>query len=148
VLESLARTGEQVPVRNNQVFLSCSVSDSRFALALAKALGKHGVKVWFAETPRTGTTFERWLRKALKTAAWHVVLASDQALTSPWVNFELGAALGEGKRVVPVFLSDAARRDAHSPLTLYQGIMAQGMSPGDLAERVLELIEHAAERAA
>jgi hypothetical protein len=134
--------------KNGQVFLSYSVSDSRFALALSKALEKRGVKVWFAGTPQPGILFERQLRKALKTAAWHVVLASDDALTSPWVNFELGAAVGQGKRVLPVFLSEAARRDAHSPLTKLKSIMAQGMSAGDVAERVLEVMEQDAEQAA
>jgi len=133
--------------RNGQIFLSYSASDSRFAQALSKALEKRGAKVWSLEKLQPGVAWERELRRAFKTAAWHVLLVSDDALTSRWFNFELGAAFGQGKRILPVFLSKAARRDAHSPLTQFQGIMAQGMSAGDVAERVLEVIEHAEEAA-
>jgi TIR domain-containing protein len=79
--------------------------------------------------------------KALRAATCYVVLISEDALSSPNVNFEIGAALGSHKKLLPVFLSKRAKRKALALLKRRRGILAEGLSPNDIADRVAQAIE-------
>lgn len=81
------------------------------------------------------------LEQALQSASWYIVLISEDALVSPYVNFEIGAALGSHKKLLPVFLSKRAKRKALALLKRMKGILAEGLSPKDIAERVAQAIE-------
>jgi hypothetical protein len=69
------------------------------------------------------------------------MLISEDALASPYVNFEIGAALGSHKKMLPVFLSKRTRRKAYALLRHLKGILAEGLTPKDIADKVAQAIE-------
>lgn len=125
-----------------KIFISYTRSDFQFARTLSRALHRRGLNVWFdAGAVRTGDSIKLELERALQAASWYVVLISDESLVSPWVNFELGAAFGQGKRVLPVFLSKQSQRQAPALLARVQGILAEGLSPEAVAGKVAQVVE-------
>jgi TIR domain len=127
------------------VFISYSRKDVALARKLQSRLGKLGVRAWLdVKQVHEGKSVLREIENALRTASCYVVLMSDEALTSPKVNFEIGAAIGQEKRLIPVFLSKHASRNTLARLKRARGISAEGLSPNDIADRVAEVIQKAA----
>lgn len=124
-----------------RVFISYSHSDSSTARALSKALSERGLEASWVEAIDAGSQWAHKLEQALRSASWYIVLVSEDALRSPNVNFEIGAAMGGKKRVLPVFLSRSAQRKVSSPLSGFSGILAEGLSPKDIADKVAQAIE-------
>lgn len=121
------------------VFLSFAAKDSNYARAISKELARRGLHVWEAKSEiPAGEPWAKKLEAALLSASSCVVLISEEALDSPWVNFELGAAFGRSKKVVPVYLSRGARRHARSLFSSLAGIVAEDMSPKDVAAKVAD----------
>ncbi len=107
--------------RNSQydVFLSYAQSDSIWAKSLAEALSALGVRVFsdFSETSfHPGETFRRKFQHALQESEYVVVVVSEGSADSSWVAFEVGAALGLGKEVVPVVSREVAQESLSGPL--------------------------------
>jgi hypothetical protein len=69
-----------------------------------------------------------------------IVFVSATALRSPSINFEIGAAVGGDKKVVPVFLTEAARRDALALLSAVQGIDAHDLKPNEVAAQIADAV--------
>jgi TIR domain len=126
---------------DQQIFISHSASDSSTARALSKALGERGLRASWVETVDAGSETARKLEHALRSAGWYIVLVSEDALKSPNVNFEIGAAMGGKKRVLPVFLSRSAQRKVHAPLKGFGGILAEGLTPNAIADKVAQAIQ-------
>jgi TIR domain-containing protein len=124
-----------------RIFISHSYSDSSTAKALSKALSEHGLETLWVDTLEPGSEVAKKLGNALRSAGWYVVLVSEESLKSPNVNFEIGAAMGGKKRVLPVFLTRSARKKASSPLSGFEGILVEGLSPRAIAEKVAQAIE-------
>ena len=78
---------------------------------------------------------------ALESASWYVVLVSEDSLNSARVYFEIGAALAQGKPVLPIFLSATARRRAVAPLKRRKGIAAERLTAQQMADKVARRIE-------
>jgi hypothetical protein len=127
------------------VFITYAAHDADLAAALSEELERRGLQVWYSSGKlRSG---EPWLRKmedALDSAGSCVVLFSQEALDSPNVTLELGFALGQSKKVVPVFLSREARRNAPAFLGEVHGILAEGKSAKVIAEKVAEALQASA----
>jgi hypothetical protein len=123
------------------IFISHAASDSSFAQALSKALSARGLHAWAPEKLNGGHQTAEKIGKALRAATWYVVLISESALSSPNVNFEIGAALAAQKKLLPVFLSKRAKRKALALLKRMRGIVAEGLSPKDISDRVAQAIE-------
>jgi TIR domain-containing protein len=123
------------------IFISHSTSDSSTAQAVSKALGEHGFKAWSAQKIEAGSGVAAQIEHAMRAADWYVVLVSDAALNSPNVNFEIGAAMGGHKKLLAVFLSRSVQKKAQIPLKQCHGILAEGLSANDIAERVAEAIQ-------
>jgi hypothetical protein len=126
-----------------QIFISHAGRDTQFARALSQALESEGLATWNVSLARTTEPIQRELEEALKSSSWYVILLSDDALDSSWVNFELGAAVGQGKHVLPVYLSERARRRSPSVLSDVRGIRAVDLRPRDVASRVAEVVRAA-----
>lgn len=124
-----------------KVFISHSRKDAQLARKLERALGKRAMQTRLL---RQGDSFATELEKALRAASCYVVLVSDDALRSPTVNFEIGAAIGQGKKLIPVFLTKRARHHAPAPLRERDGILAEHMSADDIADRIVGAIERVA----
>lgn len=88
---------------NVQVFISHSRADADWARSFAHALKERGINVWFDE-------FDVGLGESIPDAVEHGLRSSDVVVSlvdvdspaNPGLFFDLGAALGMGKRFVPI----------------------------------------------
>jgi len=126
-----------------RVFLSYALGDADFARSLSQALSSD-VEVASLETGIPGgEKIGEILRSQMATADVMVVLLSQNALGSPWLQFELGAALGLGVRVLPVYVGDPStfEADKFDYLLPDQNIIGiHGLSPRLAADRLRDLI--------
>lgn len=129
---------------DQRIFLSHAAPDLPFVQAVAEALRKQGVEPWLdVEALEPGEEFADKIANALRSAAVMVVFLGDSR-SSPQVNFEIGAALGQAKPIVPVFLSDVGRRDAPPQLRETNGIDASDKKPDEVAQGIAETLAMAA----
>ncbi|MBI1353759.1 MAG: TIR domain-containing protein [Acidobacteria bacterium] len=91
------------------VFISYEHSDEErdWVRRFAKSLDAQGVATWLdiAEL-RPGDDLRPAMEKALRTSDAIVLVLRRDAVGSPAVLFELGAALGMGKRLIPIIPRD------------------------------------------
>lgn len=86
-----------------KVFISHPGSDSGWAEALVASLQRHGAEAWLdVGNLKFGEARAKELECALRTSDLFVALIAADNLERPRLYFELGAALGMGKRVVGV----------------------------------------------
>ncbi len=92
------------------LFISYNAVDREYVRRLAAALTLTGAKVWFDEwTIRPGDSIQSAVDKGLSAFETFVLMWSDAASKSRWVQTEMGAALdrflrGDPCRLVPVRL--------------------------------------------
>jgi hypothetical protein len=85
------------------VFISHTAQDAEWARSFAAALKQRGVSVWFDEFDvRPGESLRNAMESGLRNSDVLVTLLDLEAPPKPNVFFELGAAIGMGKRVVPI----------------------------------------------
>src|SRR5580704_14146338 len=95
------------PVEKKSVFISHSVGDAEWARSFAQALKGRGVSVWFDEFDvRPGESVRDALEAGLRSSDVLVALLDANSPSKPNLFFELGAALGMGKRVVAIVPKD------------------------------------------
>lgn len=86
-----------------RVFISHTARDTEWARSFAKALKERGVSVWFDEFDvQPGEPLRDALESGLRNSDVFVALLDADAPARPNLFFELGAAIGMGKRVVPI----------------------------------------------
>lgn len=86
-----------------KVFISHTARDTEWARSFAKALKEHGVSVWFGESDvRPGESVSDALESGLRNSDVFVALLDAETPAKPNLLFELGAAIGMGKKVVPI----------------------------------------------
>jgi TIR domain len=89
------------------VFISHSAGDADWARSFAQALKGRGVSVWFDEFDvRPGESVRDALEAGLRSSDVLVALLDANSPSKPNLFFELGAALGMGKRVVAIVPKD------------------------------------------
>ncbi|NUO81424.1 toll/interleukin-1 receptor domain-containing protein [candidate division KSB1 bacterium] len=94
-------------------FISSSSQDRVWVRDLANALKAQGVTVWYDETQiKPGELLLERLREGLDESRNIIFVLNKDAAKSNWVAFELGAALGTRKPIIP--------------------IVQQGLRPGEL----------------
>jgi predicted nucleotide-binding protein len=85
------------------VFVSYSTRDAEWARSFARALKERGVSVWFDEFEvRPGELLPDALESAMRNSDVLVALLDPDDPSKPAVFFELGAAIGMGKRFIPI----------------------------------------------
>jgi TIR domain-containing protein len=85
------------------VFISHSAGDTDWARSFAQALKARGVPVWFDEfNIRPGESLRDAVESGLRNSDVLVALLDADSPSRPNLFFELGAAIGMGKRVVPI----------------------------------------------
>lgn len=90
-------------MESRRVFLSYSRRDADWARSFATALKERGVSVWFDEFDvQPGESLRDALESALRNSDVLVPLLDADNVARPAVFFELGAAIGLGKTVVPI----------------------------------------------
>jgi len=86
-----------------KVFISHTARDTEWARSFARALKERGVNVWFDEFDvQPGESLREALESGLRNSDVFVALLDAEAPAKPNLFFELGAAIGMGKRVVPI----------------------------------------------
>jgi hypothetical protein len=129
---------------DTRIFLSHAADDRSFVNAVAGALREQGLEAWLDdETAAPGQRFADAVQDALRSSSV-VVAFLGEGSNSPWMNFEIGAALGEAKTVLPVFLSGPARDTSPPQLRHLVGIDASDLKPDEVAEGITELLAAAA----
>lgn len=90
-----------------KVFISYTGRDREWARSFAKALKERGLTVWFDEFDiRPGDSFVDAIEAGLRSSDVIVLLVDAEVSARPNLFFELGAAIGMRKRVVPIVPKD------------------------------------------
>jgi TIR domain len=89
--------------RPPRFFLSHSVRDVPEVDKIREAVAALGVEVYLAENdPQPGANLAKKVTDAIKASDAVVVLLTETAASSPWVQHEIGVAQGAGKLIVPI----------------------------------------------
>jgi hypothetical protein len=127
-----------------KVFLSYSSEEIPFVRAVAEELERRGVDAWLDQARLgPGASFHEAFDESLESAKLFIVFVSEKTLQSSWANFEIGAAVGREKPVLPVFLTEAARLQAPSVIAHRSGIAAYHLKPDEVAEQIVSVVEAA-----
>ncbi len=89
------------------IFFSYSRVDSQFVLKLAKDLRDTGVNVWLDQLDiAAGSHWDSSIEKALHSSKTLLIILSATSVASENVMDEVSYALEEGKKVIPILLSN------------------------------------------
>ena len=96
-------------LRNNVTMFSSPIhyKDKPWVSEFASALRDAGVKAWFDVSELAPG--ERWkdrIQEALSDSSTLIIILSPNSVDSPWTFFELGAAVADRKRIIPVVTGD------------------------------------------
>jgi TIR domain len=119
-----------------RVFVSYSSRDGDWAQAFAQSLEKFGVKVWIDRLSLVpGQTWPAVLEKALRESDVVAVVVNPAEALRPDLFFEIGAAVGMGKRLVPIFPKDYDLSELPYPLRVRHGILRE--TPEETAKKLV-----------
>ncbi len=105
----------------------------------AAALRAGGVKAWFDEDLAPGERWQDKLQEALRESRALIIVLSPNSIHSPWMFFELGAAVADDKRIIPVLLDDMDWNLVPTPLRKFHALREQ--SPREAGNKVAEALE-------
>ncbi len=89
-------------IMKHDVFISYSSQNKDAADAICHAIEENGIRCWMA--PRDlppGSQYGDVIDDAIKSSKVVVVVFSEKAAESPWVNGELNVAFEDGKTIIP-----------------------------------------------
>ena len=90
-------------MEEQKVFISHSAKDADWARSFAQALKERGVSVWFDEfEAKPGESWRDAVEAGLRGSDVLVALLDQESSSKANLFFELGAAIGMGKRVVSI----------------------------------------------
>lgn len=122
------------------VFLSYSTKDYFFAELADIKLAEAGIKLWRDQSQlRAGTDWRQGIEKAISECLAVLVVLSTNSAESSYVTFEWAYALGKGKAVIPLKLTECS---VHPKLETiqYLDFSIRGALPWEsLFERVREI---------
>jgi hypothetical protein len=122
------------------VFLSYSHQDEKWVREFASALKNSGVTAWFdANDISPGEDWQEVIQQALRESNTLVVFLSTNNVNSPWTFFELGAAVADNKKIIPILSEDLDVNQV--PLLIRKFQMLRTKSPTEAGIRVAEVIE-------
>jgi hypothetical protein len=125
--------------RQYRVFLSYSSQDREWVSQFVSALRDAGISAWFdvSDIP-VGERWDLQVQRALRESTTLIVVLSQRSVKSPWIFFELGAAVAGDKRVIPILIGDVDMRDV--PLSLARIQLLREPSPTEAARKVAETL--------
>lgn len=122
-----------------KVFISYTHSDSSWVRQFAEALKRHGIIVWFDTwVIKIGDDIRESIEKGLRESDVIVVVVSKESQKSTNLFFEMGAAVGMGKEVIPIVESHIDQ--SSMPYTLRTRVMVKKGSPAVTADLIKERI--------
>jgi len=86
------------------VFISYSHRDSDFTHKLAQEIERHNIPVWIDDRIDYGTRWPHVIQEKIDSCKAFLLIMSENARASDWVNNELTYALGKGKKIFPLLL--------------------------------------------
>lgn len=98
------------------VFLSYTAEDRERVTELRGKLAELGIRVFDAADVSPVEHALKKLQDALETSRLIVLMVSPDSLKSTWVNFEVGAALSMGKRIIPILSKNVNQKDLPLPI--------------------------------
>ena len=127
------------PKQRFDVFLSYSSVSQPWVRKFTQALAKSGITNWFdAHDILPGERWRDQIETALRQSRVLIVILTPESVQRPWTFFELGAALADGKRIVPVLTGDLDPADV--PAVMRQFQFVREASPEAAATRVAEAV--------
>lgn len=124
--------------RQPNVFISYAAPDAQWVATLRKSLKKSGVTPWADEALPSGDRWEGSLRLALAESDAVVVVLDRTSQGSASLNFELGAAVAGGKRIVPVASERLRLEEIPAPIRRLK--ILDEPSAQDAGERIAALL--------
>ena len=89
-------------------FISYAHQDAEFARHLLASLGDADISEWMDSADiAPGEAFAHKIKESIKSAGVVVILVSPRSIDDQWIQFEVGAAWGLGKRVVLILVGGA-----------------------------------------
>ena len=126
--------------RSYDIFLSYSSKDRPWVSEFVATLKESGVKAWFDVSDLApGERWQEKIQEALRDSETLVVILSQNSVESPWTFFELGAAVADQKRIIPIVTEDFDL--SRLPLLLKQYRLLKESSPQAAGKRVAEVLE-------
>lgn len=96
----------QTSITPPSIFISYSSKQISRAHALSDTLTKNGFSVWIApEGIPAGSSYLAEIPAAISNITSMVLMLTEDAMHSPWVQREASSAIGAGKEVIPAQLS-------------------------------------------
>jgi ABC-type branched-subunit amino acid transport system substrate-binding protein len=103
--------------RKFDIFVSHAGTDRKWASRFVDALEANGVHAWLDDAViQPGDDFSQQIEEALREAPVLAVLVGPNYLDNPWQAFELGAALGGKKKIIPIVMEPTQKVQLPSPL--------------------------------
>ena len=125
--------------RSYDVFLSYAAADRGWVAEFGEALRQAGVTSFFdvyALPP--GSQWTDRLFDALRASRTVIVIISRHSVKAPWTFFEVGAAIADGKRLIPVIIEDVELESLPPFLQNYMALREE--SPTEAGRRVADAI--------
>jgi hypothetical protein len=124
------------------VFISYARDDRPWVREFAAALRQAGVSSLFDEDAlEPGSRWVEQIGEALRESRTLIVVVSERSVRSEWVSFEVGAAIADRKRIIPVLASPVDRQTIPGYLRHLKAV--DEPSPVAAARRVAEVVSHA-----
>jgi hypothetical protein len=131
------------PSSDQSIFIAYASEDRPWVEQFASALREAGVDPWFDVADLApGEPFQDQLEAALRASRTLVLILTPNSIDNPWTLFELGAAIGDNKRIIPVVAREFDWKQAPLVLKRYQAMEAA--SPQEAGKRVAAAIQKAA----
>jgi|SRR5277367_232440 hypothetical protein len=122
-----------------KVFISNSFSDDGWAQAFANSLHRRGVKVWLDSNDlQIGKPLKDAIEKGLRESNVIALLVTPDTIERPKFFFEIGAAMGMGKPLIPV-VSEGVDSSA-LPSSLRERHHLLKSSPDETAEEFFAIL--------
>lgn len=132
----------------NDGFISHSSQDGDFAARLARILRNQGVSAASDQQIQHGENWETAIRGELDNAEAVVLVMSPDALNSPYVMLEVGAALASHKPIIPVLPPNRRiPRDVPQPIGELHILRTDKLSDAEIATSLHDSFAHLATRA-
>lgn len=124
-----------------KVFISVAPQDSKWASEFIEALrgSEVSTKVEFNDPLSAEGVNARELANVLRRSKIVVMLLSPENLKRPQLYIELGAALADHKKIVPVLMQEINERRIPGAIKRYSPLLEP--SPREAGKRVAEMIE-------
>ena len=123
---------------NYDVFISYSLKDKPWVAEFASALKDSGVRALFDVAELSpGDRWQDRVQEALRSSRTLVIILSKNSAQNPWTFFELGAAVADDKKIIPV-LSEDVGPETLAPFLRFQFLKES--SPQEAGRQVADAI--------